>query len=80
MPRGFAVAGVFFARFYRDTRDRLFGFLAVSYTLLAVNRLALGLDVTGQERGDYYYWIRFAAFALILWAIVDKNRGTGERL
>jgi hypothetical protein len=26
------------------------------------------------DRGDYFYWVRFAAFALILVAVVDKNR------
>ncbi len=70
---GFAVAALFFARFWRDTHDRLFGWFALSFLVLAVNRVALGL-VEGSGHGDYFYWIRLVAFGLILAAILDKNR------
>jgi hypothetical protein len=71
---GFAIAALFFLRFWRITGDRLFALFALSFFVLAVNRVALGLSVNWDGRGDYFYWVRFAAFAIILLAILDKNR------
>ena len=72
---GFAVAGLFFLRFWRESRDRLFAFFAIAFFTLAVNRVWLALEsehVAGG--GDRHYWIRFVAFLMILFAILDKNR------
>lgn len=70
---GFAVAAVFFLRFWRDTRDRLFAFFAVAFVVMAFNRLGLASAMDEVDRGDYLYWVRLAAFAIILIAILDKN-------
>ena len=71
---GLFVAGLFFLRFWRQTGDRLFAFFAVSFLLMAVNRAGLGLLWRpGGGGGDYLYWVRLLAFALILAAILDKN-------
>lgn len=70
------VAGLLFLRFWRDTRDRLFGIFAAAFALLAVQR-ALMLaypDRAGYEQAGIYL-VRLVAFLLILYAIVDKNRG-----
>ena len=72
----FAVAGLFFLRFWRDTRDRLFLFFACAFWLMALNR---GFHVPWQDEAAgraAIYLVRFAAFALIAIAIVDKNRST----
>lgn len=69
---GYAAAGLFFLRFWRDTRDRLFALFAVAFFVLAVNRVAGGL--LAPPHRDSVYWVRFAAFAVILLAVVDKNR------
>ena len=74
LSMGFLVAGLFFLRFWRETRDRLFGFFALSFFVLGANRAALGLTDEVGDRGDYHYWIRLLAFLLILLAIIDKNR------
>lgn len=71
---GYAVAGLFFLRFWRNTRDRLFLLFAVAMFVLAVNRVAYGLLVIEEQPGGQQYWVRLAAFALILLAILDKNR------
>lgn len=71
---GFALAAVFFLKFWAQTRDRLFALFALSFLVLAVNRVALGLKDDYPDIGNYLYWIRFAAFAVILLAILDKNR------
>ena len=75
MAMGYAVAGLFFLRFWRDARDRLFGLFALAFFVLAVNRI--GSAILGAEeayQGNHIYWIRLAAFLVILVAIIDKNR------
>jgi hypothetical protein len=73
LATGFAVSGLFFLRFWRDTRDRLFAFFALAFFLMAVNRLGFAFVSDRGDRGDYLYWIRLLAFAIILVAIIDKN-------
>jgi len=70
----FAVAGLFFFRFWRKTGDRLFALFAVSFFVSAVNRIAIVVAEKQGYPGDYFYWVRFLAFAIILVAILDKNR------
>lgn len=71
---GYVVAGVFFLRFWRDTRDRLFLIFAVAFWILGLQRLALALTRDMMETQTGLYLIRLFAFLLILGAIVDKNR------
>lgn len=72
---GYAVAGLFFLRFWRETRDRLFGIFAGAFWLLAVQRLLLALFQDPDSEQVWLYGIRLLAFVLILVAIIDKNRG-----
>jgi hypothetical protein len=74
-----AVAALFFLRFWRETGDRLFAMFAVSFGLLGVIRLGLALSKDVTEGHTSWYWLRLAAFVLILVAIVDKNRKTRTR-
>jgi hypothetical protein len=66
------VAGLYFLQFWRATRDRLFLIFAMAFWLLCLTRLALA--ISKSEETTYVYWVRLAAFVLILLAIVDKNR------
>lgn len=70
----FWVAGLFFLRFWWDTGDRLFAIFAISFWLLGATRVALALAHHTDEEHSYLYWVRLAAFLLILLAIADKNR------
>ena len=72
---GYAVAGLFFARFWRQTHDRLFLIFAIAFWLLGVQRLALALTAEMVESQTGFYLLRLFAFLLILAAIIDKNRG-----
>lgn len=72
---GFAVAGLFFLRFWRQTKDRLFLIFALSFGLLGLQRLALALTANAAENNTALYLLRLSAFVLILAAIIDKNRG-----
>jgi hypothetical protein len=73
---GYLVAGLFFLRFWRETRDRLFGIFAAAFWLLAAQRLLLVLFEQAQSDDVWLYGVRLLAFVLILAAIIDKNRGS----
>jgi uncharacterized membrane protein len=68
------VAALFFLRFWRDTGDRLFGIFSAAFLLLGITRILLALSRTQFEEHTHWYWVRLAAFVLILLAIIDKNR------
>ena len=75
MVMAYLVAGLFFLRFWRDTRDRLFAIFATAFWLLAVQRAVLTLLAhQGQEGAVWIYALRVLAFLLILFAVIDKNR------
>jgi hypothetical protein len=69
---GYLVAGLFFLRFWKRTRDTLFFCFAVSFWILATTRIGLVLTFERYE-GTVFYVFRFIAFTLIIWAIWNKN-------
>jgi hypothetical protein len=71
---GSFVIGLFFLRFWRDTRDRLFAMFALAFWLLGINWLGLGALVASEDSRTLFFLIRLAGFLLILLAIADKNR------
>jgi hypothetical protein len=67
-------AGVFFLKFWRETRDSLFLLFALAFILEAVNRtVLLGLPHP-NEGWPAIYLVRCLAFMLIVGGIVNKNR------
>ena len=76
---GFAMAGLFFLRFWKQTADGLFLAFALAFVLLGLTQALLALaDIPVEER-SWLYLIRLAAFALILAAIWRKNRRSSPR-
>lgn len=75
---GYLVIGTFFLRFWRETRDRLFAIFAFAFFVLALQRLALAITTLVDENRPGLYLVRLAAFLLILYAIVDKNRASAR--
>lgn len=71
---GFLVAGLFFLRFWRRTRDSLFLAFAIAFALLGLAQAVQALANIPQEERGFIFLIRLAAFAIILAAIVRKNR------
>lgn len=72
---GFFVCGLFFLRFWRKTRDPLFMAFALAFALLGSGQAILALaNIPAEERSSLFL-IRLTAFALILFAILRKNRG-----
>jgi hypothetical protein len=70
LAMGFAVAALFFLRFWRQSRDRLFLLFAAAFFLLGVDRVI----ASATSVGDAVYLIRLLAFVLIVAAVLDKNR------
>ena len=76
---GYSVASLFFLRFWRTTRDRLFLFFAGAFALLAFQRAGLAASIEDPTQPTWYYFVRLLAFLLFLVAIIDKNRSVPRR-
>lgn len=74
LAAGYAVAALFFLRFYRDTRDRLFLYFAVAFAMLTIQRITIPWAAQHEQGTTIFYMMRLAAFLIILAAIIDKNR------
>ena len=70
---GYVVAAIFFLRFWRRTRDRLFLAFGAAFFLFALNQTFVALSSYPREDQSVFYLLRFAGFALIIGAIVAKN-------
>jgi Family of unknown function (DUF5985) len=75
----YLVAGLFFLRFWRGTRDRLFVAFALAFWLLGINQLGFIFAEEGTEARSYFYVIRLLGFVLILIGIADKNRAVNRK-
>jgi len=74
LTMGYIVAGIFFLRFWRDTRDRLFAMFGAAFLILAIQRLGLEFTNDTNEHSTLWYYVRLLAFLIIIVAIFDKNR------
>lgn len=68
------VAALFFLRFWKASRERLFGMFALAFSVLAIQRLAIAITRETMEDQTIFYLLRLAAYVIIVVAIVDKNR------
>jgi peptidoglycan/LPS O-acetylase OafA/YrhL len=75
LAMGYLIAALFFLRYWRRTRERLFASFAVALLILAIQRALLAADLAIVEDRTWYYGLRLLAFVIILLAILDKNRG-----
>jgi len=71
----YALAGIYFLRFWRRTRDPLFRSFAAAFGLLMANQVIVALLGDADERTGYAYILRVVGFLLILVAIIRKNLG-----
>lgn len=69
-------AGVFFLRFWRDSRDSLFLAFALAFFIEGVNRATILYIDHPNEGTPRIYIVRCFAFLIILAGIVNKNRKT----
>jgi hypothetical protein len=67
------VIGLFFLRFWRNTRDRLFAFFAAAFWVLGLSWVALVVVRPSDEARHIIYLVRVVAFLLLSYGIIDKN-------
>ena len=74
LSMGFVASGLFFLRFWALTRDRLFLLLAIAFAVFAVERAAAleTFDISGGSLWPYV--LRIIGFAIVIAALIDKNR------
>ncbi len=70
---GFAVASLFFLRFWARTRDAFFAAFAAAFALMAANQAFAGFGHAGAGEDPRAYLLRLLAFALIIIAVLGKN-------
>jgi hypothetical protein len=68
-------AGVFFLKFWKNTRDSLFLAFGLAFVAEGLNRCAVLFLAKANEGSPYIYTVRLLAFLLILAAILYKNYG-----
>lgn len=71
---GFLVAALFFFRFWKRTKDALFAIFGISFVLFAVSQVGSQFSNAPREDVVWVYLLRLAGFALILVAVIGKNR------
>jgi hypothetical protein len=74
-----ALASLFFLRFWRDSRDRLFFFFSCAFVAFTANWIVLALSPHLPETAPAAFLPRLLGFLLIIAGIIDKNRRTGGR-
>jgi uncharacterized membrane protein HdeD (DUF308 family) len=67
------IIGLFFLRFWRNTKDRFFLYFALSFGIEGVHRIVTTLTFDEHEDSPLHYLVRLLAYGLILWAILEKN-------
>jgi len=72
---GSLVIALFFLRFWRSSGDRFFLYFALSFLVQAGHRVyaALAMARDAHQENPLHYAIRLLAYALIMWAVLDKN-------
>ena len=76
---GFALAGLFFLRFWKSTHDELFLAFTLAFWLLGLCQALLAFSIVPAEERSWLYLLRLMAFAIILMAIWRKNRARHQR-
>jgi Family of unknown function (DUF5985) len=68
-------AGIFFLKFWKQTRDSLFLAFGLAFVVEGLNRCAVLFLTKAHEGNPYIYGVRLLAFLFILGAILHKNYG-----
>jgi hypothetical protein len=71
---GSLTAALFFLKFWRTTRDRLFLFFAFALGVEALVRSVLAVSAISQESEPFIYLLRVVSYGLIIVGVIDKNR------
>lgn len=72
------MAGIFFLKFWKRTRDFLFIAFAVAFIIEGGSRASVLLLEKPNEGSPWIYLVRLLASLLILFAILKKNYGVAR--
>lgn len=67
--------GLIFYRFWRNSGDRLFLMFSLAFWVFAIERTLLVFITPNNEITPLIYLVRVLGFFLIVWGILEKNRG-----
>ena len=70
---GTAVAALFFLRFWKQTGDRLLAVFSLAFALMTLRRVVHLCAGVPETHVHYVYLLRLLPYALIIYAIVNKN-------
>ena len=76
---GFIIAGLYFLRFWRRTKDQLFIVFALAFWLLAIHEVFLGLTGGTDPKQSWVFLPSLGAFGLLIMAILIKNIGGTQK-
>lgn len=74
LAMGCAVIALFFVKYWRASKDRIFLFFTAAFTALSLNWVGLAVIEGPPEQQHRIYVMRLLAFVLILVGVIDKNR------
>ena len=74
------VAALFFLRYWRSTRERLFAFFALAFLGMTANWTVLAIvnHPVDEARQVHAFVIRLVSFVILIVGIIDKNRRSGR--
>jgi hypothetical protein len=75
---GDLIVALFFLEFWKVTGDRFFVFFAASFAAGAVSRVIIDPSLPPFGMEPLGYVVRLLSYLIIVVAIVDKNRVTGN--
>lgn len=70
------VIALFFLKYWKRTRDRLFLFFSAAFWILSVNWIALATTTPDYEARHWIFVARVLAFSFMILGILDKNWNT----
>jgi hypothetical protein len=70
---------LFYFRYWRRTRERLFLVLCAAFAMFAIERGVLAFVPFHLDGRHLIFFVRLAAYVLIIAGIVDKNWPRGRR-
>lgn len=72
------IAGIYFLKFWVQTRDSFFLAFSASFLVEGISRIFVLFQPKPNESSPWIYALRLLASLLILWAILKKNYGRNE--
>lgn len=72
------MAGIFFLKFWKRTRDFLFLAFAIAFIIEGLDRACVVMVARPNEGSPWIYLVHLLASGFLLFAIVKKNYGTDK--